>query len=149
MSFNYTDPDGQFAFALTLPLFSWGAAGIICATLPVVTTLATAAVCSALVYYGTEVALRKFDGYLAQKQLEADVEAETGKKRRPRFCGEKLGNDPTKCPEEGFEWRGKGTPESGRGNWHNEETNESLHPDLKEYFLKREREKMRKKKIAG
>jgi HK97 family phage portal protein len=38
--------------------------------------------------------------------------------------------DPTQPPAPGFEWQGNGPPESGRGNWHNEDTNESLHPDL-------------------
>jgi hypothetical protein len=30
----------------------------------------------------------------------------------------------------GFKWKGNGSPESGMGNWHNEETGVSLHPDL-------------------
>lgn len=40
------------------------------------------------------------------------------------------GDDPTKSPGEGWEWRGKGDPSSGEGNWYNPETGESLHPDL-------------------
>lgn len=40
-------------------------------------------------------------------------------------------DDPTKPPSEGFEWRGKGEPGSGKGNWYNPKTGESLHPDLK------------------
>jgi hypothetical protein len=39
-------------------------------------------------------------------------------------------NDPLKPPAEGWEWRGKGTPESGKGSWYNPETGESLRPDL-------------------
>ncbi len=27
------------------------------------------------------------------------------------------------------QWRGRGSPESGKGNWVNQETGESLHPD--------------------
>ena len=50
-------------------------------------------------------------------------------KKTPRFNGKELGRDPSQCPEEGFEWRGKGSPESGKGNWINQETGESLHPD--------------------
>jgi hypothetical protein len=38
--------------------------------------------------------------------------------------------DPNKSPGEDWKWKGKGTPESGKGNWHNEETGKSLHPDL-------------------
>ncbi len=41
------------------------------------------------------------------------------------------GYDPTKPPGKDFEWRGKGTPEDGRGNWYNPKTKESFHADLK------------------
>ena len=51
-------------------------------------------------------------------------------KKQPRFNGKDLGSDPTKPPGEGFEWRGKGSPESGKGNWLNPSTGEKLHPDL-------------------
>lgn len=51
-------------------------------------------------------------------------------KKPPRFNGKDLGSDPTECPGEGFEWRGKGSPESGKGNWLNPNTGEKLHPDL-------------------
>ncbi len=40
------------------------------------------------------------------------------------------GNDPTKCTIPDFEWRGSGTPASGRGNFVNMKTGEWLHPDL-------------------
>jgi len=40
------------------------------------------------------------------------------------------GDDPTVSPGEGFEWRGRGTPESGKGNWYNPRTGERLNPDL-------------------
>lgn len=40
------------------------------------------------------------------------------------------GNDSAKAPGPGYEWRGSGTPESGRGNWYNPTTGESMHPDL-------------------
>ena len=40
------------------------------------------------------------------------------------------GNDPAKCNIPDFEWRGSGTPESGRGNFVNMKTGEWLHPDL-------------------
>lgn len=39
-------------------------------------------------------------------------------------------DDPTLPPGPGFEWRGKREPGSGKGNWHNPETGDSLHPDL-------------------
>lgn len=51
-------------------------------------------------------------------------------KQPPRFNGKDLGLDPSQCPDVGFEWRGKGSPESGKGNWVNPITGEKLHPDL-------------------
>ncbi|MDR1841016.1 MAG: hypothetical protein LBQ86_03730, partial [Holophagales bacterium] len=35
------------------------------------------------------------------------------------------GNDPTKSPGKDFEWRGRGDPASGRGNWINQKTGEA------------------------
>ncbi|MEA5039039.1 MAG: RHS repeat-associated core domain-containing protein [Clostridiaceae bacterium] len=40
------------------------------------------------------------------------------------------GDDPTKAPGEGWEWRGKGEPGLSEGSWYNPDTGESLHPDL-------------------
>ena len=37
------------------------------------------------------------------------------------FSGKKLGNDPSKSPGEGFEWRG-----GKKGQWHNKNTNQSF-----------------------
>ena len=48
----------------------------------------------------------------------------------PPYDGKILGEDPSKCPGEGFEWRGHGPPESGKGGWFNKRLRESLHPDL-------------------
>jgi hypothetical protein len=42
----------------------------------------------------------------------------------------KLPKDPTHSPGRGWEWRGSGMPESGKGSWYNPTTGESLHPDL-------------------
>ena len=39
----------------------------------------------------------------------------------PPFSGKKLGNDPSKSPGEGFEWRG-----GKKGQWHNKNTNQSF-----------------------
>ncbi len=43
-----------------------------------------------------------------------------------------LGDDPSECPDEGFEWKGRGTPESGKGNWvrGQKPNQEALNPDL-------------------
>jgi RHS repeat-associated protein len=35
-----------------------------------------------------------------------------------------------KSPGDGWTWKGEGKPESGRGNWVNENTNQKLHPDF-------------------
>ena len=40
------------------------------------------------------------------------------------------GWDPTKCPGDGYEWRGRGEIGSKAGNWFNPETREWLRPDL-------------------
>ena len=48
----------------------------------------------------------------------------------PVPCAEDLPWTPGESPGEGWEWRGKGTPESGKGNWVNRGTGQKLHPDL-------------------
>ena len=40
------------------------------------------------------------------------------------------GNDPSRPPGDDFEWRGKGDPKSGKGNWYNPKTNEKWNADL-------------------
>ncbi|MCL1858090.1 MAG: polymorphic toxin type 37 domain-containing protein [Oscillospiraceae bacterium] len=40
------------------------------------------------------------------------------------------GNAPSKSPGEGFEWKGSGDPNSGRGNWYNPQTGEKWNPDI-------------------
>ncbi|MNT23915.1 hypothetical protein D3C72_1593600 [compost metagenome] len=42
----------------------------------------------------------------------------------------KYPTDVNKPPAPGFEWKGKGTTEDGKGNWFNPKTGESLRPDL-------------------
>jgi RHS repeat-associated protein len=39
-------------------------------------------------------------------------------------------DDPSISPGEGWEWRGAGPPQTGKGSWWNPRTEESLHPDL-------------------
>jgi RHS repeat-associated protein len=48
----------------------------------------------------------------------------------PPYRGDELGDDPTKCPDEGFEWKGRGKIGSKKGRWYNKEKNQSLHPDI-------------------
>ena len=40
------------------------------------------------------------------------------------------GDDPTKSPGNGFEWRGKSEPSGGKGNWYNPRTGEKWNADL-------------------
>ena len=63
-------------------------------------------------------------------QEQEKEEKKKEEKNKPRFDGKELGNDPTKCPGEGFEWRGNSDPKTGKGAWYNPNTGESLHPDL-------------------
>jgi hypothetical protein len=40
------------------------------------------------------------------------------------------GNNPNTSPGDGFEWRGSGNPDSGKGNWYNPTTGEKWNPDI-------------------
>ena len=40
------------------------------------------------------------------------------------------GNDNSKSPGKGFEWRGKSSPSEGKGNWYNPKTGERWNSDL-------------------
>jgi len=53
-----------------------------------------------------------------------------GKAKGDTTTPEYPGNNPKKSPGKDWEWRGKGEPGSGEGNWYNPKTGESLHPDL-------------------
>ncbi len=43
-----------------------------------------------------------------------------------------MADDSSKCPDEGFEWRGEGEPEDGLGNWirGDKKNREKLYPDF-------------------
>ena len=40
------------------------------------------------------------------------------------------GDNPSKSPGKGFEWRGKSSPKDGKGNWYNPKTGEKWNSDL-------------------
>lgn len=159
--FYYSDPDGRFLFLLTVPLFTWGAtaAGVVIAAAESTTlayVLGTLAV--GAVGYGTHQLCQRYDISFSQQPswydepvynqeqttIETDPPIDTGVKddnqnqqgtrKKPKFCGKELGDDPTQCPGEGFEWRGNGSPKAGEGSWvrgnKKEGTLESLHPDF-------------------
>lgn len=132
--FVYVDPDGRFlVIAIPVLVGSFGAGGVAVA-LPSAAAIGTALTASAI---GTALA---YASYKIYKAIDADqsnsiyneqtTTEEEVKEKEPPYKGDVLGDDPTKCPGEGFEWKGKGSPESGLGSWFNESTIESLHPDL-------------------
>lgn len=106
---TFVDPDGSFAIPLVGIVWGTGAA----ITSPIWAPYALAAAGGAAV------------GYVGYKAYELWQE-----KNPPSW--EDLGYDPTKCPGEGYVWKGKGTPQSGKGSWVRGEGKEEeiLHPDL-------------------
>ncbi len=112
---SFIDPDGNWA----VPILSiaWGGGGAI--TAPVWAPFAAA------------TATGMFVGYLGYK-LYKGYQHWQEEVKEPPFSWENLGDDPTICPGEGFVWKGRGDPLSGRGSWVKGKDNdeESLHPDL-------------------
>ena len=130
--FYYTDPDGQFIFAIPLLALSWKVVAV---------ALVTAYVSYELEHQSrhahSDVA-RAFNSTIHQMLQgsmglafnQALEEKKKEKEKEPPYSGDKLGEDPARRPGEEFEWRGKGEPGSRKGSWFNPETGESLHPDL-------------------
>lgn len=110
--FRYRDPDGRFAVAV--PLFSVAITAAGTLTAPVWLPGVTIAVASSLIGYSCYQLLMHADSKFNENIVDEDDEQE---KDRPPYCGQKLGDDATKCPGEGFKWRGQGSPESGLGSW--------------------------------
>jgi len=108
--YNNYDPDGNWAFTIPLVKVAWGAGAVITSPswAPYVAGAATGAAIGHI-------------GYKIYKHF---------KEKTPPYDGRKLGDDASKNPGENFEWRGRGDPTSGNGAWHNESTDESLHPDF-------------------
>jgi RHS repeat-associated protein len=109
---HFLDPDGRFA--LVVPILTWGGAAI---TSPIWGTGALA------VAGGMVVGYLGYKGYqYVMKSLE---------KESP-YGWDDLGYDPSRCPDEGYIWKGSGTPSSRKGNWvRGEKPNqETLYPDL-------------------
>ena len=138
--FRYHDPEGEFAFLIpfipileiALPSLAFG--------LPSLTQLGMAAGIGLATFAGYEVAKwanqwdqRHYNSIRSEVLEEDELKTKTKdeKKKKPPYDGEKLGDDPTQCPGEGFKWKGKSSkPGSKEGSWHNENTKESLYPDL-------------------
>lgn len=140
--FSYSDPDGQFAWMI--PLLIWGAEIAVPSLSAIAIPALYGAVAGAVAYGGYKAIEALNKNYRSSsawdlsnhtlnvtKSANVDDQKET-KKKKPPYSGEELGNDPTKCPGEGFKWKGKGAPESGQGSWvkENDTEKEILHPDL-------------------
>lgn len=88
------------------------------------TTTTAFAVATTTAAVATAVAVKAYES--AAKVEQGENNRETDAEKIPEYPGD----DPTKAPGDEWEWRGKGTPESGEGSWYNPKTGESLHPDL-------------------
>lgn len=129
--FVYRDPDGLFVIPVVLTLLDVAFGCEVSAV--ILPFLIRTAMVAAVSYagYKTGECINKND---QSERFEEEQNPETDeKKKKPPYCGQELGNDPTKCPGEGFEWKGKGGPETGKGNWVKNDglpTQVSLHPDI-------------------
>ncbi|MGN0179407.1 MAG: hypothetical protein ACI4DY_08215 [Monoglobaceae bacterium] len=63
--------------------------------------------------------------------MGAGVKGDFGNTEGKRQSTEYPGNNPSKSPGKGFEWRGISIPGGDKGNWYNPETGEKWNPDLK------------------
>lgn len=131
--FRYNDLDGQFAFVIPIVIGAFGAGGI---TISATTagTIVGAAIGTAVGFCSYKV-VRWADSKLNNTKNDSNElnEEKDTKNEKPPYCGEKLGNDPSKSPGKGFEWKGKGSPESGKGSWvknWKQPNEEKLHPDI-------------------
>jgi len=116
---NYYDPDGRFV--LVIPLIGFSVKAMLTAT-----AYASAAGAVAWGAYKVDKTIKE----IKEETKRYEEWKESQKNEKPPYDGKVLGKDPSKCPGQGFEWRGKGKPGSSRGSWYNKETGESLHPDL-------------------
>jgi RHS repeat-associated protein len=67
-------------------------------------------------------------GYIIYNEITSD-EGNTDSSDGPNPTAP-IPDNPGDSPGEGWEWKGKGPPESGKGNWVNPETGQKIHPDL-------------------
>jgi RHS repeat-associated protein len=136
--YSYRDLNGEFAFAI--PLIFLGAEFILPTLSTYITALVYSSVAGAITYSGYklfEVIDRNYSSmndYYYSKDLTANKDVgesdSSDELTTPPYRGDKLGDNPTKPPADGFEWKGKGKPGSKEGSWYNSDTGESLHPDL-------------------
>jgi len=153
--FYYIDPHGEnvWAVAFTFLEVTFGTAGAVLTSPIWVPAALTTACIAGAIWAGSEIYKRQqagqggldvpiSDGYsptwdytVADRMQRKGKDAlfkEDAPNIKPPYDGQILGNDPTKSPGEGFEWKGNGKPGSGKGSWVRGEgkTREILHPDL-------------------
>jgi len=144
--FLYRDPTGQFAFVI--PLLVWGAEWALPALAACVAPVVYGAITGAVAYGGYQLVKAFHEqgtpcmGDYYSGDLTPDIAVyKDGQGRRssdepgsPPYRGDKLGNDPTKPPANGFEWRGDGPPGNKQGSWvkgsKKDGDLQSLRPDL-------------------
>lgn len=124
--FLYRDPDGRFAICIpflagTFDLMAMGAAVI---ALPAIPVIVTAVAVGTIAYVGWEA------GQWISHKLDEQRYLKDEASEAPPYDGRDLGNDPAKCPGEGWEWRGDCEPGGKEGAWFNSSKGESLHADL-------------------
>ncbi|MFA6915646.1 MAG: RHS repeat-associated core domain-containing protein [Parachlamydiales bacterium] len=118
---KYIDPDGRVAFVLCFFSIGFSAAELTVAIASIETI--ASAVCTCIV----GVVLYEVATTINDHVQEDVVIEDEGKLKSPYPFP---GNDPTKCPAEGFVWNGTGVPGSKEGSWYNDNTDESLRSDL-------------------
>ena len=133
--FCYKDPDGKFAipYPVIVPLVEVAFGTFFTAT--VLPALGVIAATTAIGWGCYQLAVYASNHIDTTEEEEFETKEEISqpeKKKKPRYCGKELGNDPTKCPGEGFQWKGNGEPGTGKGSWVKGERGEmeKLHPDL-------------------
>lgn len=115
---QFLDPDGRAGFLL--PIVTWGGGAL---TFPLWGPEAIAILAGAGAgYLGHEL----YKHYQKKKHKKLDHGED------PPYTWDDLGDDSSKCPGEGFEWRGKSDAKDGEGNWikHKKPKQESLYPDF-------------------
>lgn len=120
------DEDGQFVIAMTIS---------ISAIISIITKTVIASVATATVVVTTKVVSESITNHRSPKKNTSNKkknnnESNKTKKTYPQMPRFKYPKDKNKPPTPDFEWRGKGKPEDGKGNWFNPKTGESLRPDL-------------------
>ncbi|MBI5273713.1 MAG: hypothetical protein HY860_01515, partial [Chlamydiales bacterium] len=110
------DEDGE-SFALAIPVLKWGAKKIAISFIPGIGQALTLISGAMALYESAKIGYQLYNKWKDEKT-------------DPPYDGEKLGEDPSKCPGEGFEWKEKGSPSSGKGAWFNKRKEQFLHPDF-------------------